>query len=53
LLEVLKEKKIQNEFINMMPLIAAWQNTQLADFLWAYTSIQLEVLKEKKTERIY
>jgi hypothetical protein len=28
----LKEKKKQCAFINMMPLIAAWQNTQLADF---------------------
>jgi hypothetical protein len=28
----LKIKKKKNEFINMMPLIAAGQNTQLADF---------------------
>jgi hypothetical protein len=37
----LKEKKKQCEFINMMPLIAAWQNTQLADlFLGLYKSIR-------------
>jgi hypothetical protein len=30
-MEVLKEKKKQNEFINMTPPIAAGKNTQLAD----------------------